>query len=150
MVWRPIPKGASRADSQAKKASLRQRVHDGAPVGILGYVDGEPMAWCSIAPRTTYRDLKGKDDPAEEPDSVWSLVCFFVPRRLRGRGIASRMIEAAVEHARMKGAAVVEAYPVDSDSPSFRFMGFRSSFESAGFRKVGAAGRRRHVMRLSV
>jgi hypothetical protein len=53
-----------------------------------------------------------------------------------------------VEHARRRGATVVEAYPVDPDSPSYRFMGFVSTFEAAGFREVGRAGARRHVMRL--
>ena len=44
----------------------------------------------------------------------------------------------------------VEAYPVDPDSPSFRFMGWVSVFKAAGFREVGRAGTRRHVMRLKV
>ena len=58
------------------------------------------------------------------------------------------LIAAAVEHARRKGASVVEAYPVDPDSPSYRFMGFVGTFEAMGFRAVGRAGTRRHVMRL--
>jgi hypothetical protein len=45
---------------------------------------------------------------------------------------------------------VVEAYPVDADSPSYRFMGFVAPFEKAGFREVGRAGTRRHVMRRSL
>ena len=60
------------------------------------------------------------------------------------------LIEAAVDHARGKGATVVEAYPVDPTSPSYRFMGFVGTFESMGFREVGRAGTRRHVMRLSL
>lgn len=59
-----------------------------------------------------------------------------------------RLIGAAVEHARTRGATVVEAYPVKPDSPSYRFMGFIPSFKTAGFREVGRAGTRRHVMRL--
>lgn len=59
------------------------------------------------------------------------------------------LIGVAVEHARQKGATVVEAYPVDHDSPSYRFMGFVPTFEATGFREVGRAGSRRHVMRLS-
>ena len=86
MVWRGMPRGASRTDRQAKKAALAGRVREGVSVGILGYLDGEPVAWCSIAPRATYRELGGKNDLAEEPGDVWSLVCFFVVRRLRGRG----------------------------------------------------------------
>lgn len=150
MVWRSMLTGESRTNSKAKKAALQRRVQDSTPIGILGYLDGKPAAWCSIAPRTTYRDLGVKNDPTEGPGSVWSLVCFFVPRWLRGQGVTKRLIGAAVACARRNGATVVEAYPVDPDSPSYRFMGFISSFESAGFRKVGTAGTRRHVMRLSL
>jgi len=50
----------------------------------------------------------------------------------------------------VEGARVVEAYPVAPDSPSYRFMGFVPAFEKAGFREVGRAGSRRHVMRLEV
>ena len=64
---------------------------------------------------------------------MWSIACFFIVRRLRGTGIMKRMIAAAVSHARKRGAKVVEAYPVDADSPSYRFMGFVPVFEEAGF-----------------
>ncbi len=77
-------------------------------------------------------------------------VFFFVLRRFRGQGIVRRLIAAAVEHAGEKAAAVVEAYPVDPQSPSYRIMGFVPSFEAAGFQEVGAAGTRRHVMRLAL
>lgn len=56
--------------------------------------------------------------------------------------------EAAVTHAQVHGATVVEAYPVDEESPSYRFMGFVPLFEEYGFVEVGRAGSRRHVMRL--
>ena len=71
-------------------------------------------------------------------------------RQYRGQGMTARLISAAVEHARARGATVVEAYPVDSDSPSYRFMGFVASFKKAGFVEAGRAGTRRHVMRLQL
>ena len=117
------------------------------PIGILGYLGGEPVAWCSIAPRSTYRRLVRNDSPDE---GVWSIVCFFVLRSLRGHGIARKMIDAAVEYTRARGASVIEAYPVDPDSPSYRFMGFVSMFKEAGFREMGRVGTRRHVMRLDI
>lgn len=145
MVWRDKPRQGDR------KQSMLDRVTGGVPIGILGYEDGEPVAWCSIAPRDTYRKgLSGVDLPGDVPDSVWSLACFFVPRRLRGQGIATQVIAAAIEHARANGAHVVEAYPVDADAPSYRFMGFVGMFENAGFTEVGRAGTRRHVMRLQL
>ncbi len=59
-----------------------------------------------------------------------------------------RLLAGAIDHARANGATVVEAYPVDPDSPSFRFMGFVPVFAEAGFRDLGMTGTRRHVMRL--
>ncbi|MXY21279.1 MAG: GNAT family N-acetyltransferase [Dehalococcoidia bacterium] len=148
MVWRRMPRGAGRSDPKAKKAALKRRVEDEAPIGILGYLDEEPSVWCSIAPRDTFRELGGSKIPLGESESVWSITCFFAPRRLRGNRITRRLISAAVEHARERGATVVEAYPVDHDSPSYEFMGIVSSFEGLGFEKVGKAGSRRYVMRL--
>jgi hypothetical protein len=60
-----------------------------------------------------------------------------------------QLIHATVEHSRKRGATIIEAYPVDPDSPSYRFMGFVPQFKQFGFVEAGVAGSRRHVMRLS-
>ena len=143
MAWRASGVDARRLDNAGRKAAMATRVRNGAPIGLLGYIDDEPAAWCSIAPRSTYRRLVSDGSP---DDGVWSIVCFFVVREHRGAGIATQLIDAAVLHARKCGARVVEAYPVDQDSPSYRFMGFVPMFEAAGFREIGLEGRRRHVM----
>ena len=148
MVWRSMPAGERRGDRDAKRTALESRVSDGVPIGILGYVNGEPVAWCSIAPRETYR--RGLSGAASGGDGVWSIACFYAPRRLRGQGATRRLIAAAVEYAREGGASVVEAYPVEAGSPSYRFMGTVPSFRKAGFREIGTVGTRRHVMRLEL
>ena len=117
----------------------------GTPVGILAYVEGEPVAWCSVAPRETYRRLGGGD--YEPGTNVWAVVCFFARRDQRGRGIAARLLDAACAEASAAGADVIEGYPVDPDSPSYQFMGRRPTFLAAGFEDIGRVGRRRHAMR---
>jgi hypothetical protein len=52
--------------------------------------------------------------------------------------------------ARKNKAVALEAYPVDEDSPSYRFMGFVPFFAGRGFEEIGKAGSRRHVMRLEL
>jgi GNAT superfamily N-acetyltransferase len=143
MWWRASGAEARRANSAAWKTAIADRVRRAIPIGLLGYLEGEPVAWCSIAPRSTYRRLVRNDSPDE---GVWSIVCFFVPRQFRGLGLTRRMIAAAVKHARRRGARIVEAYPVEADSPSYRFMGFIPMFEQEGFREVGREGTRRHIM----
>jgi len=139
MAWRANRDEARRTDGPSRKAAMAQRVASGVPVGLLGYLDGEPVAWCSVAPRSTFRGLVG-DSALDE--GIWSITCFFAVRRLRGRGITRRMIEAAVEHARARGASIVEAYPVDPDSPSYRFMGACRCSRTRGSRRWDA---RAHV-----
>jgi GNAT superfamily N-acetyltransferase len=147
MLWRATPEEAKHKDGAGRKAAMARRIAAGVPVGLLGYLDKEPVAWCSVAPRSTYRRLV---DDGSSYEGIWSIACFFVVRRLRGQGITQRIIKAAIEHAESHGASIVEAYPVDPDSPSYRFMGFVPAFEKAGFYEVGCAGTRRHVMQLNV
>lgn len=144
MAWRATGEETKNTDPASRKAAMADRVANGVPVGLLGYLDGEPVAWCSIAPRPTYRRLVANQT---DDASVWSIVCFFVARAQRGQGVMRRMLASALEHARARGATVVEAYPVDEESPSYRFMGFVPLFEEAGFTEVGREGTRRHVMR---
>lgn len=147
MVWRASPSEAKHTDGTSRKAAMAARVRAGTPVGLLGYSKQEPVAWCSVAPRSTYRRLVSGEAPEE---GIWSIACFFVVRRLRGTGITKQIIAAAVRHARAHGASVVEAYPVEPDSPSYRFMGFMPVFEEAGFTEVRREGKRRHVMQLKL
>ena len=149
MAWRMAMNRHALSGPQ-RKAVLKSRVKDGIPIGILGYIDGAPVAWCSIAPRPTYRTLGGPEKPNENPDKIWSLVCFFVKREFRGKSVMTQLLDAAVAYAKKKGASVVEGYPVAKTSPSYRFMGFVSSFEAAGFKPIGRAGSRRHVMRKTI
>lgn len=150
MVWRAVSNEDRQRNGKARKAALHACVADLVPVGILGYLGKEPIAWCSIAPRPTYRPLGGPEDFKDEPNAVWSLVCFFVKREWRGQGASAQLLTAAIAQARRHRAEIVETYPVDPHSPSYRFMGFVDTFRKAGFEEIGKAGSRRHVLRLAV
>jgi GNAT superfamily N-acetyltransferase len=147
MVWRATPVEAQRTDGASRKAAFAKRVAAGGTVGLLGYIDEEPVAWWSVAPRSTSHRLVREGSPDE---GVWSIACFFVVRRLRGQGMTQRMIAAAIDFAKSRGGSIVEAYPVDPESPSYRFMGFVPSFAAAGFKAVGRAGTRRHGFHLRI
>lgn len=146
MVWRATGEEGRGTGAAVRRRQMLGRIDAGTPIGLLGYDNGEPVAWVSIAPKETYSRLGGPE-PAEG-EKVWSLACMFVRRDCRGRGLAHELIAAAVEQARKRGATAVEAYPVDPDSPSYRYMGFVPAFRRAGFAEIGMAGSRRHVMRL--
>jgi hypothetical protein len=63
MAWRASTKEAKHTDGRSRKAAMKQRVRSNTPVGLLAYSDQEPVAWCSIAPRSTYRRLVSDETP---------------------------------------------------------------------------------------
>jgi GNAT superfamily N-acetyltransferase len=146
MAWRTTPEQAKHHSGAERKPMMKQRIMAGTPVGLVGYLEGEPVAWVSIAPRETYRNLGGP--PADGGEKIWSLACMYIHRPLRGQGYGLALIEAARAYATKRGGTVLEAYPVDPDSPSYRHMGFVPAFEKLGFKPAGKIGTRRHLMRL--
>jgi len=140
-----------RSTREGRVAALEGLVRQGAPVGILAYSDGDPVGWCSIAPRQTYRALERyRALPRLDDAPVWSVVCFFVERHVRRQGITLGLLRAAVDYARSHGAKVIEGYPVEPGPRLYTYMGSPSTFRRAGFRDVTPAGQARQVMRYFV
>ncbi len=144
MIWRAGGEESKHRDGKSRKTFMHQRILLDTPVGILGYLNGEAVSWCSIAPKETYRNLTGKE--TTDVQNVWSLACYFIRREHRSKGFAKQMTKAATSYARENGATTIEAYPVEQDSPSYRYMGFVSMFREMGFTEIGKAGSRRHIM----
>jgi GNAT superfamily N-acetyltransferase len=145
-AWRNI-RPELKDDPLGKKHEMENRIRGGEPIGILGFVNDDPIAWCSVSPRATYRSSMADVLEGDENETIWSIVCFFVMGKFRRRGLFTRLIEAAETHAARHGATVLEAYPVDPDSPSYRFGGFLPTFEELGYETIGRKGSRRYVVR---
>ena len=151
MRWRATSREFQRLGKEGRGLSLEALVRSGVPTGVLAYRDGEPIAWCSVAPRETYealersRVLRRLDDA-----STWSVVCFFVDRRFRRRNVTAGLLQAAVAYARSHNAEIIEGYPVEPEAASYRFMGGVTIFQKAGFRDATAGGQRRKTMRYFV
>ena len=133
------------------KAQLCELVGSGVEPGLVGYLDGRPAGWISLGPREDY--LKLRRSPIMKPvddAEVWSIVCTYVAKEFRGRGLQHRLLAAGLDFARARGVRLVEAYPVDKAERShddFMFFGSRSLYERAGFREVVRRSPTRIVMR---
>ena len=129
--------------------------------GLVAYLDGEPVGWCAVEPRTAYprllRDCRvpwaGRaEDKADH--SVWAVTCFVTRTGFHRRGISRALARAAVDFARERGARALEGYPMipqpqeKTTLPSELHVGSRSVFADAGFAEVGQPTSRRVVMRI--
>jgi len=150
MRWRLRSTPFRDAGKDGRVAALAERVRQGEPVGVLAYVDGEAVGWCSIAPRESYAAvLASRVIPQVPGDRVWSVACFFVAARARRQGLRARLLGAACTYAAESGAAVVEAYP-SPNGRSYRYMGTRELYRAAGFEDVPVPDGSRPVVRRPV
>jgi GNAT superfamily N-acetyltransferase len=137
---------------EGNRRALKKLVDSGEAPGVLGYLDGKPVGWCSIEPRERFRSL-GRSRLFQPVDDlpVWSIVCLFVEKTRRGKGISARLIEGAVQYAKRGGARVVEAYPVEPKRypmPAvFAYPGLASAYRKAGFREVARRSQTRPIVR---
>jgi GNAT superfamily N-acetyltransferase len=155
MWWRLPRSEFARGKGEGNRRALRRIVRAGRAPGILAYADGEPVGWCSVAPREEYpvlersRTLKRVD---ERP--VWSVVCFFVTRPFRRRGVSVKLLEAAADYVRRQGGTIVEGYPVESRKgampDAFAWTGLVQAFREAGFEEVERRSPTRPIMRREV
>lgn len=141
---------AQRGDGN--RQALKELVDGGITPGILAYHDEQPVGWCSLAPREEYASLKrSRLFSRIDAQPVWSLVCFFVSKDYRRRGVTRHLLQAALEYARSRGARIVEAYPVEpkkDEIPAvFAYHGLAETFCEAGFVEVARRSETRPMMR---
>jgi GNAT superfamily N-acetyltransferase len=128
--------------------------------GVLAYMDEKPIGWCSVSPRKDYaalensRILKRIDDKP-----VWSIVCFFVAKPFRSKGVMAELLRGALRYAIHQGAQIVEGYPIDMQTHKLAgqtlnsysgYMGIASLFRASGFIKVADASETQLIMRYTV
>jgi GNAT superfamily N-acetyltransferase len=155
MWFRLTNKQFEAGKGDGNRRALRRIVSGGGVPGILAYVAGEPVGWCSVAPRDEFsrlqrsRILKPVDDRP-----VWSIVCLFVAREHRGRGVSTALIRAAADHAAGRGATIVEGYAVEPRKERmpeiYAYHGLRSAYVAAGFEEVERRSPTRPIMRYLV
>jgi GNAT superfamily N-acetyltransferase len=152
-MWWRLPRAEwERRKGAGNKRALKRLVEAGEVPGLLAYAGREPVAWCALAPRERYPVL-GRSRVLAPVDGkpVWSVVCFFVARAWRKRGVTSQLLAAAVAYARKRGARIVEGYPVVArrgEMPAaFAYTGFPSAFRRAGFAEVARRSPVRPIMR---
>ncbi|HEX6888898.1 MAG TPA: GNAT family N-acetyltransferase [Candidatus Nanopelagicales bacterium] len=104
-------------DPAAHREARRARIAAGLASGLLAYAGGRPIGWCNVAPRSRIPNLRrfaeAIEDPAQDPALV---MCFVIAPDARGQGVATALLDAAIEAARGWGSPWIEAYPAKPDT----------------------------------
>jgi len=128
----------------ARAERVKELCAQDPPPGVLAYLDGEPVGWAAVHPRSGTSFARNRLIPHVDDLDVWSLWCFRVKPGHRKQGVLHALVDGAVEHARTSGAVAIEGYPVDNDGKpvnlTMAYVGTRSLFERAGFTKAADTG----------
>ena len=155
MYWRITRKEFESGQGEKNHCLFKKIVESGEITGLLGYLDNQAVAWCSVAPRERFtsldrsRVLKRIDDKA-----VWSIVCFFIRKGHRKQGLMLAMIQAAIEYVRSRQGRIIEAYPSVIRSPKAPpvtiYMGTPDIYRQAGFVDIARPSKSKVFMRYQI
>ena len=115
---------------EQNRADVCRLIERGEMQGYLAFHEGRAVAWCNAAPRTRMTIL----DEVAEAEQIGSIVCFVVAKAHRGRGVARKLLEAALAGFKEQGLPLAEGYPRrDAHDEASSHFGPLSMFLSAGF-----------------
>ncbi len=151
MHWRmQLGQDWEREKGARNKRAFKARIESGQATGVMAFArradDSQSLVgWCAAGPREQFPKLLRARATKPTRSDAWAAVCFFIPAAERSRGVASALLEGAVQLAGSQGAKVIEGYPVLTKQgqryPStFAFVGVPRLFEKAGFRAVEMEG----------
>jgi len=138
--------------NEGNKKAMKEIVWKDKPVGLLGILGGQPVAWCAFAPREDFIKLeKSRVHKRIDDKKVWSIPCIFIHKSFRRSGVTVKLLKGAIRYAGENGIKVLEAYPVipsQGNLPdSFAWYGILKSFERAGFEIVDRTSKNRPMVR---
>ncbi len=146
-MWWRIPRSEfEKNKGDANRNAMKQLVESGEQPGLLIYDTEQPVGWICIGPRDGFPALERSRVLARVDDQpVWSVVCFFIAKGYRRKGVSKVLLEEAVKFAQESGVKIVEGYPLpkkDGASPDpFVFTGLEPIYEQLGFEAVIRRGK---------
>ena len=129
------------------RRDMTAMINRGEVTALLAFVDGKPVGWCNYGQTTKLAGVMHKFGlQAKELEGVGSVACFVIASPYRGHGVASRLLEVAVDRLRKQGLRAVEAYPAArEDSVQGNYRGPLSMYLRAGFEIFREADRHTFV-----
>jgi GNAT superfamily N-acetyltransferase len=134
------------------KEAMKKIVWDNKPSGILGFYEGQAIAWSAFAPREDFMRLeKSRVHKRIDSKKVWSIPCFFIDKNVRRNGVSVELLKGVIKYAETHGIEIIEAYPTiptqEKLPDSFVWIGLYKSFERAGFEIVDRTSKNRPMVR---
>jgi hypothetical protein len=145
------PEGLDRENAGVNRDRKLACVQAGEAHAALVFDGDDCLGWVQFGPPAELPRIKNRaqyEKSAGEPPD-WRILCHFVGKGHRRKGVATRGLAGALELIAALGGGVVEGYPEDGSSvpAGFLFNGALSTFEAHGFVRDRQIGKHRWVVR---
>ena len=113
-------------------------IRDGILQGYLAYMNDTVVGWCNANDKAGFRILvERKDlwDGAGHNAKAKAVVCFLVAPNMRGKSIATQLLDRACRDAVAEGYEYIEAYPHRGETDTYvNHHGPYTLYEKFGFK----------------
>jgi GNAT superfamily N-acetyltransferase len=136
--------GRTAADN---RRDMSDSIQQGRVTGLLAFAGDRPVGWCNYGVTTHLAGVMSRFKlEAADQEGIGSVACFVIAAPYRGHGVASKLLDAAIDRMRARGVRAVEAYPsrAEVDSAQAHYRGPMSMYVRAGFEPYRELGK--HVV----
>ncbi|MFM6963017.1 MAG: GNAT family N-acetyltransferase [Micrococcales bacterium] len=130
---------------EVNRSTACSRIESGQMQGYLAYDGTEVVGWLLAGESKLFPGIPDADE------KLARMLCFVIHPTRRGEGVATAVLNNAVDDLRSRGFAAIEAAPY-RDVPSFEgnYRGTVSMYSKAGFEHVADLGDFGLLMRLEL
>jgi len=131
--------GGSVGFMRVLRKMAEEQIESAALQGYLAFVDGVSIGWCNCNDKANFPIESGNGvrfyAPAEKREKV--IACFEIAPEYRSRGVATALLQKAVDDAKTEGYNAIEGFPRKRDGRyEWDFTGPIRLYEKVGFVKV--------------
>jgi Acetyltransferase (GNAT) family. len=152
MSWRLKRSDFERQKGNQNRMAMKTLVEQNRKIGVLAYINNEPIGWCAVAPREEYSRLENSRVLKRiDNEPVWSVTCFYIAKSLRRKGISTELLKGVIKYCVLNNVKIIEGYPVvpygEQVPDAFEWTGIPSAFVKAGFVEVERRSKLKPMMR---
>jgi ribosomal protein S18 acetylase RimI-like enzyme len=143
-LWDGIDDESEPRTAADNRREMSARVGAGRVTALLAFDGERPVAWCHYGESTALAGVARRFGlETADHEGVGAVACFVIASQYRGHGVATRLLEEAVERLRAKGLRAVEAYPPSEGdgTPQGNYRGPLEMYRRAGFEPYREAGK---------
>jgi ribosomal protein S18 acetylase RimI-like enzyme len=131
----PANNGSQPTSKELNRQSACDRVGSGDMDGYLAYQDGKVVGWTAAGSSLLFPGLPDAND------KLARILCFVIHPEHRGEGVATAMLNHAIEDLAARGFSAIEAAPYKNvEEQTKNYRGHLSMYEKVGFEAVADMG----------